>query len=133
MGRVELDPVPLGLPDDETREIAADVAKEIKNDHMRFRFPGDTPLARKAVRRRGPSPRPSATSLVRDAIDVLNWEGAVAAEAAALSIRRDPGMSDAFQRYAVDLPVHHFETCTGFFVTGAAIVDATRQCLRQNS
>lgn len=121
VGRVERGQdvlVGLGLPD----------VKEFKNSLSRFsldHFDRGPPAERKAVRRRRPAAAPSIMALARDAIEVASENGtAAAAVAAAGGSGNGVGISDAITRYAADVSVHHFETCTGFSVTGATVADA---------
>jgi hypothetical protein len=114
--------VELDLPD---LEAAPRVGRKTAG-LRRFRAPDNRPTAGKATARPSSSP-PSVMTLARDAIEAASQYGAGQAAAAAAAARgpgKDIGLSDAIVRYAANVPVHHFETRTGFSVTGAAIAAA---------
>lgn len=123
VGRVERKDEILTLNIPETKEIATELAKVFKNSLSHFGFPDFRSPARGGTRRRRPPPAPSVVSQARNAIEAASQTGvAAAAAAAARGAGPDTGISDAITRYAANAPVHHFETRTGFSVTGAAVV-----------
>ncbi|WP_375160187.1 caspase domain-containing protein [Bradyrhizobium sp. RDT46] len=73
---------------------------------------------------RSSAPR-SVASLAREAIDLVSQgQGAEAAAAVVRQARHGAKISDAIERYSAAAPVDHFETETGFAVTGAQVVKA---------
>jgi hypothetical protein len=80
------------------------------------------PLEGKRPQRREPAP-PSVTTLAREAIELAS-NGASAQDAAAAVRGASHGeqISNAIERYSVPASVDHFETETGFVITGAAVV-----------
>ncbi|MBR1299260.1 caspase family protein [Bradyrhizobium sp. AUGA SZCCT0042] len=86
--------------------------------------PRRRPAMRKRLRREAPVP--SVAALALQAIEAAaQGQGARDAAAAVRKIGHGASISDAIDRYLVDAPVDHFETQTGFAVTGAQVVGAT--------
>lgn len=99
------------------------LAKEIGSMMHEFARPGERGARRKVARRSREAP--SVVALAQEAIAVASQTGEVAAAAAAArDTGHDTEISDAITRYGADVSVHHFETRTGFSVTGAAVVKA---------
>jgi hypothetical protein len=68
---------------------------------------------------------PSVAAVARRAIDAAGrGEGTAAAAAAVDSINQSVGIGDAIVRFSSPTSIDHFETRTGFSVTGARVIDA---------
>jgi hypothetical protein len=79
----------------------------------------------KPKRSRPAATAPSVAVVARRAIDAASrGEGTAAAAAAVDSINQSFGIGDAIVRFSSPSPVDHFESRTGFSVTGARVVDA---------
>ena len=122
VGRVERKPKLLGdeldLPDLASTRLAKEVGGVVRRGGMRR-----TASARKPARRPA---MPSVTVLAREAIEVASQERSARAAADVVRQERNgAGISDAIDRYSAQAAVDHFETQTGFAVTGAAVVRAT--------
>jgi hypothetical protein len=123
VGRVERKPKLLGdeldLPDLASTGLAKELGSVLRRGGMRR-----TASARKPARRR--PAMPSVTVLAREAIEAASQgPGAQAAAAVVRQASNGAGISDAIERYSAQAPVDHFETQTGFAVTGAEVVRAT--------
>ena len=99
------------LPGGKTGDILADLGDEIFSLGREERKPPRKPTA------------PSVTAIAREAIDVASQGGGVqAAVDVARKAINGAAISDAIDRYSVSAPVDHFETQTGFAVTGAKVI-----------
>jgi hypothetical protein len=105
-------------------EIRPEIAPEIRPEVRPEIGPEIRPDVRSGPRRR-PQRAPSVAALAREAIDTAaQGRGADAAAAAVRGSVPGIEISDAIVRFSRDVPVHHFETKTGFSVTGARVIGA---------
>jgi hypothetical protein len=124
VGRVERKPRPLEHPPDQySLRRLGDRIGGILADIGGKALRGEQEARRSAHR---VAAAPSVTVLAREAIEVASQgQGAQAAADVVRQAKYGAGISDAIDRYAAPAPVDHFETQTGFAVTGATVVRAT--------
>ena len=122
VGRVEHAPISaeieLNIP---KPDLGTSLGKAIGNRLEEFGIRGVKPGPKqgpKPVQR--PASAPSVAALAREAIDAAALGQGARTAAAAVQL----GISDALARFTGQVPVDHFETRTGFSVTGASIVKA---------
>jgi Caspase domain len=100
-------------------EIAPEIRPEVGPD-IRPEMRPDTEVSRGRPRR-----TPSVAALAREAIDTAaRGQGANAAAAVVGRSALGTGIAEAILRFLRVAPVDHFETKTGFAVTGARVVSA---------
>jgi hypothetical protein len=108
-------------------EIRPEVRPEIRPDIRPEILPEIGPEIRPDIRsgRRRPQRAPSVAALAREALDsAAQGQGADAAAAIVRGSVAGTEISDAIVRYSRDVPIDHFETKTGFSVTGARVISA---------
>jgi hypothetical protein len=113
-------------------EIAPDIRPEVRPEIGPEIRPEIGPGIRPDIRRGGAPRRaqrtPSVAALAREAIDTAaRRQGADAAAAVVRGSVPGAEISDAIVRFSRDVPVDHFETKTGFSVTGARVIGANSQ------
>jgi Caspase domain len=108
-------------------EVRPEIGPEIRPDIRPEILPEIRPEIRPDIRssRRRPQRAPSVAALAREALDTAA-QGQGADAAAAVVRGSVPGIeiSDAIVRFSRGVPIDHFETKTGFSVTGARVISA---------